>query len=389
MFLGSAGQRGCVGLLRCWSLTVSPGTLVTSRCPLHTSRSFSISTPARSPTHEEVKQPLRQWALEVSPFSTVRARLACSISICPLDPHAFPEADRAFIAVHGADTEQEETVSLDHLHVRYDDQSKELLISAEKVNSSVSIDLAAPIKSNLFITTQGKGNVNVKKMECDICKVQTERGNCLLHSVKGHQVEVQSSGGHITGVGTIHGNVDISACGDSAVDVKKLQGTKMNVSTEHGLLKVKAIYAESSCIFSCSGRVELGHVHGNATVKNESGDTVVDGSNSFLKVSSHSGDIDVYVGEGGSAELHSQEGAVCVRVPSTLRTGAELCGTSVEISPEVALHGVENNTAQGQTTVTGYMNGASPEDLWVKARADRGSVTLKTQSWFESLKLGS
>lgn len=33
-----------------------------------------------------------------------------------------------------------------------------------------------------------------------------------------------------------------------------------------------------------------------------------DGSNSFLKVSSHSGGIDVYVGDGGSAELHSQEG---------------------------------------------------------------------------------
>lgn len=33
-----------------------------------------------------------------------------------------------------------------------------------------------------------------------------------------------------------------------------------------------------------------------------------DGSNSFLKVSSHSGGIDVYVGDGGSAELHSQDG---------------------------------------------------------------------------------
>lgn len=33
-----------------------------------------------------------------------------------------------------------------------------------------------------------------------------------------------------------------------------------------------------------------------------------DGSNSFLKISSHSGGIDVYVGDGGSAELHSQEG---------------------------------------------------------------------------------
>lgn len=128
-----------------------------------------------------------------------------------------------------------------------------------------------------------------------------------------------------------------------------------------------------------------------------------------------------------------------MRIPSSLRAGVELCGTSVEISPEVALHGVENNTTQGQTTVTGqplvfiksrfmaqltkpsnkeintehsvscphpeylpyfsplpffvfllgYMNMESPVDQWVKAQADRGSVKLKTQSWFESLKLGS
>ncbi|KAF1386581.1 hypothetical protein PFLUV_G00096340 [Perca fluviatilis] len=388
MFCGSAGRRGCVGLLHCWSLAIGPRrTLATPRCPLHTSRFFSISAPAKSSSHDEVNQPLKQWDLVVSPYSTVRVQLGCSISIRPLDPHAFPEADRVFITVHGTDTEQ--VIGLDHLQVHYDDQSKELLISAGKVNRSMSIDLTAPIKSNLLITTQGQGNVQVKNMECDICKVQTEKGNCLLHSVKAHQVEVQSNGGHVTGVGTIHGNVDISTCGDSGVDIKKLQGTKMNISTEHGPLKVKAIYAESSCVSSCSGRVELGHVHGNATVKNVSGDTVVDGSNSFLKVSSHSGGIDVYVGDGGSAKLHSQEGAVCVRVPSSLKAGVELCGTSVDISPEVVLHGVENNTTEGQTTVTGYINGESPMDQWVKAQADRNSVRLKTQSWFESLKLGS
>ncbi|XP_078112889.1 protein FAM185A [Sander vitreus] len=388
MFCGSAGRRGCVGLLHCWSLTIGPRrTLATPRCPLRTSQFFSISAPAKSSTHNEVNQPLKQWDLVVSPYITVRVQLGCSISIRPLDPHAFPEANRVFITVHGTDTEQ--VVGLDHLQVHYDDQSKELLISAEKVNRSMSIDLTAPIKSNLLITTQGQGNVQVKNMECDICKVQTEKGNCLLHSVKAHQVAVQSHGGHVTGVGTIHGNVDISTCGDSGVDVKKLQGTKMNISTERGPLKVKAIYAESSCVSSCSGRVELGHVHGNATVKNVSGDTVVDGSNSFLKVSSHSGGIDVYVGDGGSAELHSQKGAVCVRVPSSLKAGVELCGTSVDISPEVVLHGVENNTTEGQTTVTGYINGESPMDQWVKAQADRNSIRLMTQSWFESLKLGS
>lgn len=33
-----------------------------------------------------------------------------------------------------------------------------------------------------------------------------------------------------------------------------------------------------------------------------------DGSNSFLKVSSISGSIDVYVGDGGTADLHSEDG---------------------------------------------------------------------------------
>ncbi|XP_029908792.1 protein FAM185A isoform X1 [Myripristis murdjan] len=387
MFWCSVTQRLCVGLLRCRSLPACPKT--PTGCHLSSVRSFSASPCSRTvtPAATEGNKPLKQWTLVVSPFSTVRVRLGCSISIRPLDPHAFPEANRAFVTVRGTSADQ--GVKLDNFHVHYDDQSKELLILAEKVNSNMSVELSAPIKSNLYVTTQGKGNVQVQKMECDVCMVQTEKGNCVLHSVKGHQVEVQSHGGHVTGVGTIHGNVDISAHGDSAVDVKKLQGTKMNVSTEHGPLKVKAIYAESTSVSSSSGKVELGHVHGNATVKSMSGDVIVDGSNGSLKVSSDRGDIDVYVGDNGSADLHSQEGAVCVRVPSSLRVGVELSGASVDISPEVLLHGAEHNTAQGQTTVTGYVNGDPQVDQRIKAQADRGSIRLKTQSWFESLKLGS
>uniref|UniRef100_A0A3Q0RAG8 Family with sequence similarity 185 member A n=1 Tax=Amphilophus citrinellus TaxID=61819 RepID=A0A3Q0RAG8_AMPCI len=363
-----------------------PKTLTPPRCPVHFSRSLSFSAPLKSSTHEEGRQPLRRWDLAVSPFTTVRAQIGCSISIHPLDPHAYPEADRAFITVHGAHKEQE--VGLDRLNVHYDERSKELLISAEKVDSEVSIEMAAPIKSNLFITTQGRGSVQVKNMECDICKVQTEKGNCLLHSVKAHQVEVQSHEGQVTGVGTINGNVVISTGGDSAVDVKKLQGTKMNVSTEHGPLKVKAIYAESSCISSRSGRVDLGHVHGETTVKNMSGDTVIDGSNSFLKVSSHSGGIDVYVGDGGSAELHSQEGAVSVRVPSSLRAGVKLCGITF-CSYSASALSVSYFFLPCPVFLSGYMNGESPADQWVKAQADGGSVRLTVQSWFESRRLGS
>lgn len=44
-----------------------------------------------------------------------------------------------------------------------------------------------------------------------------------------------------------------------------------------------------------------------------------------------------------------------MRVPSSLRVGVNLCGASVEISPEVVVHGVEHNTADGWTTLTGEL----------------------------------
>lgn len=134
-------RPGCVGLLR--SLSFNSGNLTKPKCPLRTPRFFSVSAPQSCPINDE---PVRQWALEVNPFSTVRAQLGCSISVRPLDPHTFPDADRAFVAVHGAETGQE--LGLEHFIVRYDGQSKELLISAPEVNSSVSIDVAAPIKSS-------------------------------------------------------------------------------------------------------------------------------------------------------------------------------------------------------------------------------------------------
>ncbi|XP_056137953.1 protein FAM185A [Lampris incognitus] len=378
----SASRHVCAALLRRQPLQARRHT----RGSGGSVRSLSapLCTESATPTGSE---PLQQWALVVDPFSIVRARLGCSISVRSLDPHAFPEANRAFITLRG--TSAGESVKLHRFHVSYDNRSRELVISAERVSNAVSAELTAPIKSELHITTTGKASVQVKQMECDVCKVQTEQGDCVLHSVKGHQVNVQSYGGNITGVGTIHGNVDISTSGHGAVEVKKLQGTIMNVSTEHGPLKVKAIYAESTTVSSNSGRVELGNVQGNTTVDSVSGDVIIDGSNGHLKVSSQRGDVDAYVGDSGSAELHSQEGAVCVRIPSSIRAGVELCGASVDVSPEVALHGKECNTAQGQTTVTGQINGKTQTDQRIKAQSQNGSIRLKTQSWFESLKLGS
>lgn len=376
MLFAVARRSLCLGLGRCLSPAFSQTWSLSPACPLHSSAGQGCQ-----------EEPLKHWALSVSPFTCLRAQLlaSCSISVSPLDPHAFPAADRAFITLHGV-SEGQETAPDHHCHVCYDAESRELRVTG----GGGDLEIQVPIKSSLFITTEGKGHVHVSKMECDICKVSTQQGNCTLHSVKGHQIEVRSSGGLVTGLGTIHGNVDIVTSGESAVDVKKLQGTTMNVSSEHGFVKVKAIYAESSSISSSTGRVELGHVHGCATVTNKSGDTTIDGSNSPLKVSSHSGHIDVYVGDGGSADIVSEQGAVSVRVPPSLSAQMELCGSAVDISPEVVFHQAQKHQAPEQTTIIGFVNGDSATDQpHVRARTTTGSVRLTTQSWFESLKLRS
>lgn len=93
----------------------------------------------------DVNQPLKQWAFEVSPFSKVNANLRCDLSVRPLDPHAYPEADRAFISVLGTNADHES--KWDDLHVVYSDQNKELVIHGDKMTSNVTVELIAPIKS--------------------------------------------------------------------------------------------------------------------------------------------------------------------------------------------------------------------------------------------------
>ncbi|XP_043083252.1 protein FAM185A [Puntigrus tetrazona] len=348
-------------------------------------RAFS-DTPS---TPKDLSKPIKQWELLVNPFTKVKCHLGCNISIKSLDPHAFPEANRAFISVHVTDVNQ--TANVDGFYVHYDDQSNELNILAHEVDSNVTVELTAPTKCDLHIKSKDKGNVKIQEMESDLCHVHTERGHCVLKSVKGHEVQVRSTGGNVTGLQTIHGNVDISTSLDSNVDIKKIQGTTMNLSTEHGDLKVKAIYGEHTSVSTSSGSVQIGHVHGEAIVQTKTGNIVIDSSSGALKVFTAAGNIDAYVGQDGRAELHSQQGAVCVRVPSSMKAAVRLCGTSVSISSEMvsSCRETERTSDDGKTTVTAHLNGGTHEERWIKATAEKGAVDLRTQSWFETLRLGA
>uniref|UniRef100_A0A8C1JCU6 Family with sequence similarity 185 member A n=1 Tax=Cyprinus carpio TaxID=7962 RepID=A0A8C1JCU6_CYPCA len=236
-------------------------------------------------TPKDLKKHIKQWKLLVNPFTKAKCHLGCNISIKSLNPHAFPEAARAFISVHVTDANQ--TANVNGFHVHYDDQSNELKIW----------------------------------------------GDQWIAMWIGHEVQVQSTGGNVTGLQTIHENVNIST-------------------------------------FSHS----------------------FNSSSGALKVFTAAGNIDAYVGEDGKSEYDTKEtnkkGDVCVRVPSTMKAAVHLSRSSVSISSEIvsSCQETERTSADGKTT---NLNGGTHEERWIKATAEKGAVNLRTQSWLETLRLGA
>ncbi|XP_015454969.1 protein FAM185A isoform X4 [Pteropus alecto] len=282
---------------------------------------------------------LKEWALLVSPFGRLRARLPCHLSVRPLDPLTYPDADRVLVAVSGVEGGAQDPA---RLQVKYDEALKEVAIVSDTIDPQATVEVNAPLKFDLNIKSSGSGCIKVQNIECDNCKIETEHGTSILQSVKSQKLHVQTRGGKVICLGTVYGNIDICASDKSTVTVDKLQGSSVNISTEDGLLKAKYLYTESSFLSSAAGDITLGSVHGNITLQSKMGNITVDSSSGCLKASTHQGALDVYVSQLGKVELKSHKG---------------------------------------------LMNQANKHEKWIKADAPKGTVSFRSQSWFQSLKL--
>ncbi|XP_061438074.1 protein FAM185A isoform X2 [Rhineura floridana] len=348
---------------------------------------------SRHPTEPEAsmqksKKSLKEWTLIVSPFGLLKVRLPCHVSVCPLDPHKYPDADRVFVAVRGMNTKPAQGADLDNLHVKYDEVLKKITIISDDISSAASVDVRTPVKFDLDIKTSGNGCVKIEKIECDSCRIETEKGTSILQSVKGQKIDIQAKGGKVICLGTLQGNADIHVSQESSVNIEKLQGSSINISTKNGLLKAKYLYAESSFLSSAAGDILLGNVHGDTTLHTKTGDITVDSSEGFLKASTYQGEIDVYIiNPKGEVDLKSQEGSVTVKVPATLKAYLQLSGSKVEVSPEIQLQSAQNASREGHITVTGHMNEKDEKGKHIKAETENGTVHLKSQTWFQSVKL--
>lgn len=188
-------------------------------------------------------------------------------------------------------------------------------------------------------------------------------------------------------LGTVYGNIDIHASDKSTVTVDKLQGSSVNISTEDGLLKAKYLYTESSFLSSAAGDITLGSVHGNITLQSKMGNITVDSSSGCLKASTHQGALDVYVSQLGKVELKSHEGSILVKVASSLQAHLQLSGKEVDVNSEVHVQEMAETHKDGGVIITGLMNQGNKPEKWIKADAPKGTISFRSQSWFQSLKL--
>uniref|UniRef100_F6XYM3 Family with sequence similarity 185 member A n=1 Tax=Monodelphis domestica TaxID=13616 RepID=F6XYM3_MONDO len=326
----------------------------------------------------------KEWSLMVSPFGLLQARLPCDITVRPLDPYQYPNADRVLVRVNGVEGGD---LDLDSILVRYDEALKHMAILSETIDHHASVEVKVPLKFDLNIKTSGTGCVKVKEFECDDCRIETEQGISIVQSVKSKKLHIQTKGGKVICLGTILGNVDIRASEKSTVNINKLQGNSVNISTEDGLLKAECLYSESSSLSSAAGDITLGSIHGDLTVHSKMGNITIDSLNGHLNASTHQGAIDVYVSKMGNVNLKSQKGSVTVKVPSSLQAHLQLSGSKVDVNPKITLQEMTEVSQNNGITINGLMNQTSENEKWIKAKAPNGTVHLKSQSWFQSLRL--
>nr|XP_060488294.1 protein FAM185A [Panthera onca] len=380
------------GRLRLSQLRVGAGRAAGSwACRAGSAREYGSGGGQRQPGSEPTvsppglaRQALKEWALLVSPFGRLRARLPCHLAVRPLDPLTYPDGDRVLVAVRSAEGGAR---GLAGLQVKYDEALKEVTIVSDTIDPQASVEVNAPLKFDLNIKSSGSGCVKVQNIECDNCKIETEQGTGILQSVKSQKLHVQTKGGKVICLGTVYGNINIHASDKSTVTIDKLQGSTVNISTEDGLLEAKYLYTESSFLSSAAGDITLGSVHGNITLHSNMGNITVDSSSGCLKASTHLGAIDVYVSQLGKVELKSHEGSILVKVASSLQARLELSGKEVDVNSEVHVQEMAEAHKDDGVIITGLMNQASKHEKWIKADAPKGTINFRSQSWFQSLKL--
>lgn len=89
------------------------------------------------------RRTLKEWALLVSPFGGLRARLPCHLTVKPLDPLTYPDADHVLVALSGVQGSAQDPAGL---QVEYDEALGEVAIVSDSIGPQASVEVNVPLK---------------------------------------------------------------------------------------------------------------------------------------------------------------------------------------------------------------------------------------------------
>nr|XP_058930947.1 protein FAM185A isoform X3 [Kogia breviceps] len=173
-------------------------------------------------------------------------------------------------------------------------------------------------------------------------------------------------------------DLNIKSSGSGCVKVQNIECDNCKIETEQGTSILQSVKSQ---------KLHIQTKGGNITLQSKMGNITVDSSSGCLSASTYQGAIDVYVSQLGKVELKSHKGSVLVKVASSLQAYLQLSGKAIDVNSEVHVEEMDEAHKDDGIIITGLLNQASKHEKWIKADAPKGTVSFRSQSWFQSLKL--
>ncbi|XP_071960790.1 protein FAM185A-like [Antedon mediterranea] len=366
-------------------------------------RSFASSTNLANDDQQTAK--IRSWAFELdNPFGKLISNTSFPMRVVPLNPIEFPSADRIFVHLllrspiagdslpdfinhtfrDSCSTDVDYNGDDEVLAIKGDFLDNECAEEFQKHSLNLGWYVEVPMSFDLQLQSTGQGHIYVEKFENKSCDFETEKGDCIMRSLKTSQATAVSQGGNISIVKSLLGNVSLTANNNGNIKTDKIQGHVVKLTSKEGTITCSDIYGKATTIESQEGDIITGNLHGECNIKTESGDVHIGSLDGSLYSEVTSGLLDVYAIRHKDIYINNTQGDVVVKVPTELKTHLHLNANEVILPETPQFSDCAQEQAGDITKVEGVI-GDHSKDNKIHVKADNGRIKIKTLSWFDSL----
>lgn len=321
---------------------------------------------------------LKEKELHVNPgFGTLHVTGTIDFLIKPTNVQDYPDADRAFVTVHGLPSESCEDITVELTG----EQRDTLSVCAAPKSPRVFCEVMVPIKYDLDVKLMDEGRLKISKMESDEVKVFTEKGEVNTQGLKGHNIHITTEEGHITSDGSIQGNIFINAR-KTHFRAKRLQGLALDIEAKEISTEIESSYMNQGQIKADRGTIKISNLHGCTDLLIKQGQLVVNGFHGQIAGFLGSGRIEMQVTDvTGNSTLHLKEGNMKLSVLDAPRHDLEVTAPSISLSEEVMAVG----TLSHDKNQVFIISKNDPEASALQATVVNGEAEVECQSWFSTL----